>query len=112
MDVHGHAEPAALRGDEPEDEILECLVVTVAGVRTFGIGARRITDLEGAQIRELELLGERPALLVPLERSLHHLVEVLAKRGWARLHAALVVVALEELVLEREERFLVRRVND
>lgn len=107
MDVHGHAEASALRGQESEEVILQRFVVAVSAVRFFGVGFRRIADVEASQVGHFEFFGDGSGLLVALQGRADDLHQIIVERRGFRCHAALGVVALEELFFEGEEFLLV-----
>jgi hypothetical protein len=87
VDMHCHAETAALRGDIAKQEILERFVFGVGGsalagelrVNAVGRGAVYLVEIERAQVRRFEFLGQRAAVVLALQGRRHHLRQVLGE---------------------------------
>ena len=108
VDMNSHAKAAGFDGDESENIILKRLIVAGAGGIVFvGIGLRGIAHVERSQVGHLELFGDRSRLFVAFERGANHFIEIFVERGGFRGYSGFGVIPLQQLVFEREKRFLV-----
>src|SRR4029078_233377 len=103
--------------DISEKEILECLVLIVrwrlfsigkAGIDLIGRRAFDFVEPERSQVRDLEFLGDRAALLVALQRGRDDQAKVVVQRVRQRFQSGFVKILFADSVFKRKERFAVR----
>src|SRR5689334_14212221 len=111
MNVYGHSQAARFLCDEPEEKVLQPLVVAVRRLAPWGITRvdsgrvrlRRLGKVKAPEIRRLELYRNTTATLLGLERGDHNGCEIGIERRRKLCEMQVGQIPAEQLVLERKQ---------
>ena len=108
MQVHRHAETAALGGYVAEKIILQLLVRAFALISALCVGQVHLVETKRTQVGHFELLRHCAAFPVTFQRGSYNASQIVFEVRGRGLQSVLTQIAAKQFVFQRKEKLAIR----